>query len=131
MPNVTPIGTVFLHHQNTSGFFFDKYTNSLSRNIDHNGNICLLAVNSAKTFWLRSFLSGRFASAPGLRLYGTSGALREATSTELEQIADRVRPTRWLKGSRLLWSGFTHVRDLQFTSFRAVSYPKMTSHLWE
>jgi hypothetical protein len=129
-PSVTPIGTVFLR-DDMSGFFFDRYTSSLGRNIDVNGRICLLAVNSSRPFWLRSFLLGRFSSPPGVRLYGTAGPLRAATPDELSQIQRRVRPTMWLKGARLIWSSFTHVRDLEFTSFRPVTYPKMMEHLWQ
>ncbi len=130
VPTVTPIGTVFLGEY-PSGFFFDRYTSALGKNIDANGKICLLAVNSSKAFWLHSFLLGRFTEPPGVRLYGTAGPLREATSAELSQIAKRVRSTKWLKGSRLIWSSFTHVRNLRFTSFRPVTYPSMTEHLWQ
>lgn len=130
VPSVTPIGTVFLRDY-PSGFFFDRYTSVLGKNIDANGKVCLLAVNSGKAFWLRSFLLGRFVSPPGVRLYGTAGPLREASSAELDQIEKRVRPTRWLKGSRLIWSSFTHVRDIQFTSYRPVTYPAMMEHLWQ
>jgi hypothetical protein len=129
-PSVTPIGTVFLG-PNATGFFFDRYTSALGRNINANGKVCLLAVNSGKLFWLWSFLVGRFASPPGVRLYGTAGPLREATPAERAQIERQVRSARWLKGARLLWSSFTHVRDLQFTSFRPVNYPAMMERLWQ
>lgn len=129
-PTITPIGTVFLGSE-PSGFFFDRYTSDLGKNIDANGKICLLAVNSGKWFWLRSFLSGRFASPPGVRLYGTAGPLREATSDELSQIESRIRSSKWLKGTQLIWSSFTHVRDLEFTSFRPVTYPVMMERLWQ
>lgn len=131
LPTVTPIGTVFLHDF-PGGFFFDRYTSALARNVDASRNsICLMSVDSSKLFWLRSFLIGQFIAPPGVRLYGTAGSLREATPVEQSQIASRVRPTRWLKGSRLIWSSFTHVRDLQFTSFRPVTYPAMMENLWQ
>lgn len=129
-PTVTPIGTVFLGSK-PGGFFFDRYTSDLGKNINANGKICLLAVNSGKLFWLRSFLLGRFTSPPGVRLYGTAGPLRKATSEELGQIENRIRSAKWLKGTQLIWSSFTHVRDLEFTSFRPVSYPAMMEHLWQ
>ena len=130
MPTVAPIGTVFLG-SGPHGIFFDRYTSELSKNIDTNGKVCLLAVNSAKWFWLKSFLLGRFVSPPGVRLYGTAGPLREATRDELAKIEERVRSTKWLKGTQLIWSSFTHVRDLEFTSFRPVSYPAMMERLWQ
>lgn len=130
MPHVTPIGTVFLRDDQT-GFYFDQYTSALARNIDANPAVCLMAVNGSALFWLRSLLGGRFISPPGVRLYGTAGARRVATPEELERVHQRVRRTRWMKGSRLLWSNFTHVRDIRFTSFRPVSYPSMMEHLWK
>jgi hypothetical protein len=103
----------------------------LAQNIETNPNVCLMAVNARKTFWLKSFFIGRFLSPPGVRLYGTVGPLRPATPEEITQIKRRIRPTRWLKGSRLLWSNFTHVRDIQFTSFRPITYPAMMEGLWK
>ena len=129
-PTVTPIGAVFLG-AGPRGFFFDRYTSELGRNIDANGKVCLLAVHSGKWFWLRSFFSGRFTSPPGVRLYGTAGPLRAATPDELRQIEERVRSSTWLKGSQLIWSSFTHVRDLEFTSFRPVSSPVRMERLWQ
>lgn len=128
-PNITPVGTVFLRDDGT-GYYFDQYTSALAANLAHNPNICLMAVNTSRLFWLRSFAQGQFTSPPGLRLYGQVGPLRPATVGERQLIEARVRPTRWLKGSRLLWSDFTHVRDITFTSFRPVTYPKMMQGLW-
>lgn len=128
-PNVTPVGTVFLRDDQT-GFYFDQYTNVLAKNLETNPNICLMTVNTKPSFWFKSLFIGRFSSPPGVRLYGTVDALRPATKEELRQINQRVNPTHWLKGSRLLWSDFTHVRDIKFTSFRPVTYPVMMDGLW-
>jgi hypothetical protein len=129
MPNVTPIGTVFLR-DNLTGYYFDHYTSALAKNLDANPNLCVMAVNSGFWFWLRSFWRGHFISPPGVRIYGKAGPLRPATAEEIALIESRVRPTKFLKGSRILWSGFTHVRDIVFTSFRPVTYPKMVEGLW-
>ena len=129
MPNVTPIGTVFLR-DNMTGYYFDHYTIALTKNLDSNPNVCVMAVNAGRLFWFRSFLLGRFISPPGVRLYGKAHLRRPATAEEIQGIESRVRPTKWLKGSRLLWTNFTHVRDLEFTSFRPVSYPVMMQGLW-
>ena len=128
-PNITPVGTVFLR-DNLTGYYFDQYTSTLAENIERNPKICLMAVNTSRVFWLKSFWRGNFASPPGLRLYGEASSLRPATEQERKFIDARVRPTRWLKGSRLLWSDFTHVRDIRFTSFRPVTYPRMMDGLW-
>ena len=130
VPNVTPIGTVFLRDDH-SAYFFDTFTSKLAENIEHNQNICLMAVNTNTSFWLKSFFKGKFLSAPGVRLYGTVGQLREATAEEKAAIDKRIKPMNWLKGSKLIWSSFTHVRDIQFNNFRPVQYPKMMDHLWK
>ena len=127
--HVTPIGTVFLRGDGT-GFYFDAHTEALARNLDIDPRVCLMAVDARRWVWFRSFLQGRFAAPPGVRLNGTVSALRAATPDELQGIARRIRPTRWLKGNRLLWSSFTHVRDITFTSFRSVTYPRMVDGLW-
>jgi hypothetical protein len=130
VPNVTPIGTVFLN-STPGGFFFDRYTSALAAALSVNSGICLLAVDSRKTFWLRSLLLGRFHSPPGVRLYGTAGPLRRATDAELQRIEARVRSAKRSRGGRLLWSSFTDVRELTFSSFRPVSYPVMMEGLWQ
>ena len=129
-PNVTPVGTVFLR-DNPSGYYFDHYTSALARNLDANPNICVMAVNAGRLFWLRSLALGRFTSPPGVRLYGTVGALRPATANEIQQVQRRVRSTKWLKGNRLLWAQLTQVRDIAFTTFRPVTYPVMMNGLWQ
>ncbi|MDF3833652.1 pyridoxamine 5'-phosphate oxidase family protein [Cupriavidus basilensis] len=130
MPTVTPIGTVFPRADQTA-FFFDRYTSTLAANLAHSDRVCLMAVDSGKGFWFRSLLAGRFRQPPGVRLYGTVGPLRPATQAELQQIEARVKGSRWLKGTRMLWSSFTHVRDIRFTAFRPVAYPVMMDGLWE
>ncbi|MGW4241863.1 pyridoxamine 5'-phosphate oxidase family protein [Nocardia sp. NPDC004722] len=128
IPNITPVGTVFFRDDHTA-FYFDQYTSALASNLDTNPNVCLLAVDSGSWFWFRSLLVGRFSTHPGVRLYGTAGPRRPATEDELNQVRTRVRPMLALKGGRLLWSDFTHVRDLTFTTARPVRYPHMMSHL--
>ncbi|GAA6134451.1 hypothetical protein NBRC116188_12400 [Oceaniserpentilla sp. 4NH20-0058] len=130
IPNITPIGTVFLR-DDQSAYFFDSFTSQLASNVQHNPNVCLSAVNSSTMYWLKSFFKGRFSSAPGVRLYGTMGPLRAATQEELTAVAKRIKPKKLFKGSKLIWSDFTHVRDIKFTEFRPVQYPKMMEGLWE
>lgn len=127
-PNITPVGTVFFRDDRT-GFYFDQYTSALTRSLDSNPHVCLMAVDRGTWFWFRSLLVGRFSAIPGVRLYGTVGARRCATEAELEQVRRRVSPMRLLKGGRLLWSDFSHVRDITFTHARPVRYPVMMAHL--
>jgi uncharacterized protein len=129
MPNITPVGTVFLRDDQT-GYFFDHYAVSLGHNIDENPNICIMAVNSGAIFWAKALLFGRFSSPPGVRLYGKAGCKREATASEIALIEKRVKAAQLLKGGRLLWSGFSQVRDISFSHYRPVKYPVMMDSLW-
>ncbi|MEU6558904.1 pyridoxamine 5'-phosphate oxidase family protein [Nocardia nova] len=127
-PTITPIGTIFLRADRTA-FYFDQYTEALTRNLDADPRVCVMAVDSGSSFWFRSLLTGRFSAPPGIRMYGTAGPRRPATEAELAQVNRRVRALRILKGGKLLWSDFSQVRDLTFTDFRQVRYPVMMSHL--
>ncbi len=124
-PNISPIGSLFLHEQNFSGFFFDCYAESFEQNLKHNDRACIQAVNSSRLFWLKSLLQGRFQDYPGVRLYAKIGALRPAATHELAAIQRRIHPLAWTKGSQLIWSDFTHVREFSVQDFRWVKYPKM------
>jgi len=128
-PHITPVGTVFLRNDQ-SGYFFDHYAEALGKNIDQNPNVCIMAVNAGRFFWLRSLLKGRFVAPPGVRLYGKVGRMREATPEEIEKIEKRVKPSQWMKGARLLWSDFTHVRDIEFTNYKPITYPVMMDGMW-
>jgi len=129
VPHITPVGTVFLRNDQT-GYFFDHYAESLGKNIDLNPNVCIMAVNSGRLYWLRSLIKGRFVSPPGVRLYGKASAIRPASAEEIEKIESRVKPIQFLKGARTLWSGFTHVRDIEFTSYKPITYPVMMDGMW-
>lgn len=124
-PTSSPIGTLFLHEYKPTGFFFDRYCTSLKQNLPHSSKACIQAVNSSQSFWLKSLMSGKFSSYPGVRLYAEISELRPATEAELELVHRRIKLLRWTKGSRLIWSDFTHVRDFQAYSFKWVEYPKM------
>ena len=60
-----------------------------------------------------------------MRLYVEIGDLHLANAEELAQISRRIQSLKWTKGSQLIWSDFTHVRDFTVQSFRWVKYPKM------
>ena len=71
-PHVTPIGSLILREPG-HGVYFEEFPRQLSRNLQHNKEVCVLAVNSSRWFWIKSLFSGRFASPPAIRLYGTVG----------------------------------------------------------
>ena len=89
----------------------------------------ICAVNSSKVFWLSSFIKGQFNSHPGVRLYGELGDLRPATEQEKLKVNLRIQSLKWTKGSKLIWSDFTHVREFKVNNYRWIKYPNMMDHL--
>lgn len=128
MPNITPIGTVFLNKDGT-GFLFDSYTEKLAENLKYNNNVCLSAVNSGKTFWLSSLIKGKFSDYPGVRLYAKLGELRVATDEEKLRVNARIRSLKWTRGSQLIWADFTYVRAFKVDDYRWIKYPMMMDSL--
>ncbi|RGD92617.1 pyridoxamine 5'-phosphate oxidase family protein [Acinetobacter sp. SWAC57] len=113
IPNITPIGTVFLNDDGT-GFLFDAFSQQLAENLKQNKNVCISAVNSSKLFWLSSFIKGE---------------LRPATEDEKLRVNARIQSLKWTKGSKLIWSDFTYVREFNVNSYRWIKYPHMMDHL--
>jgi len=99
-PTNTPIGSLFLNADQT-GFYFEKFPTKLPKNAVENPNICILAVNSNRWFWLKALFKTKFDSAPGIKLYGTLGARRKATKIEISRLNKRIRVTKRLKGEHL------------------------------
>jgi len=127
-PHITPIGSILLNDPGR-GIFFDIFTSQLSQNLDRDPRLCVMAVDSGKSFWLSSLTRGRFTGPPALRLTATAGPRRQATPTEQQRWLRRVRPARRLKGHQLLWGNLTHVRDLTFHTPLPVHLGTMTEHL--
>lgn len=128
MPNITPIGTLFLDDQQQV-FFFDRYTLQLSENIETHPYVCISAVNSSRIFWLKALLKGQFSHYPGVRLYAHIGEKRRATDAEKDKIAQRIKLLSWTKGSQMIWSEFEYVRDIKILEYRWIEYPKMLDTL--
>ncbi|EAR00438.1 hypothetical protein [Maribacter sp. HTCC2170] len=127
-PTVTPVGTVFLNKDQT-GFYFEKFVSTLPKHATTNNNICILAVNSSKLFWLKSLFKGHFKTYPAFRLYGTLGKRREATETEMRALKRRMNLTRSLKGHKYLWNDMTMVREIHFNKGEKMNIGKMTRAL--
>jgi hypothetical protein len=128
VPTVTPIGSLFLNEDQT-GFYFEKFATKLNKNTKHNQNICVLAVNTRKWFWLSSLFKGHFADHPAIKLYGELGQKRDATPTEFRAFQRRVRSTRRLKGHQYLWTDMAQVREIRFTKAEKINLGKMTKNL--
>lgn len=129
VPHITPIGFMFLRDPHNA-YYFEQYSQTLPRNIETNNNVCLMTVNSGFMFWFTSLLKGRFASPPGVRLYGKAQARRKASADEIHALQQRIKSTRRFKGHRLLWQELQYVRDISLEGFEPVRYPVMMDHLW-
>jgi len=118
-PPVTPIGALFLRADQT-GFYFDEYPSKMPENLRRNPRVCILAVNADKLFWVRSLMDGKFSAPPAVRLMGTVGKLREATSEEIVAWQERIALAKGLKGYHLMWERMGRVRDIRFEAFKPV-----------
>ena len=125
-PNVIPIGSLILR-DDFSGFFFDIFTSAMADNLDNNGRVCLLALNTSKIFWFKAFLKGVFEKPSGIKLVGTVGEKRQATPEEKEAFLGKVKKLKRFKGFQILWGNLTYVRDITFTDYYSINTGAMTS----
>ena len=129
MPHVTPIGSLMLGdlvNGHGQACYFEKFTRALPSHAQNNQNVCILAVNSSKWFWLKSLIRGQFYQQPAVRLNAHFGPLRKATEQELFRWQKRVKVARFTQGHQLMWQAMSHVRELTVTSITPVKIGKMT-----
>ncbi|MCL1918944.1 MAG: pyridoxamine 5'-phosphate oxidase family protein [Peptococcaceae bacterium] len=124
-PNVTPIGSLVLR-DDFSGFFFDIFPTAMAENLEDNGQICLLLVNTSKLFWFQSFRKGVFKKPCGIKLAGTVGKKRKATPEEKEAFLGKLKIFKRFKGFQILWGDLTYVRDVTFTDYYPINTGAMT-----
>lgn len=124
-PTLTPIGSLFLNN-NQTGFYFEKFPTKLPLHAKSNPNICALAVNSSKWFWLKSIIKGKFKTNPGIKLFGTLGERRKATEKEISRLNRRMKSTKGLRGNIYLWKKMDYVRDITFTKVETINLGIMT-----
>jgi len=117
-PTITPIGSLFLNNDQT-GFYFEKFPSKLPLHAKVNNNVCILAVNSSRWFWLKSLLKGRFENYPALKLYGKLDEKREATEIESNRLEGRMRMTNKMD----------MVRELSFSRVEKINLKDMTKGL--
>jgi hypothetical protein len=129
-PHVAPIGALFLREDKT-GFYFDEFPVNMSKNMERNPRVCILAVNSDFAFWQKSLFAGRFVTPPAVRLMGSVGQKREGTEEEIAMWQNHVKAAQRTKGYELMWKNMRMVRDIHFDSFEPVSCGEMTQGLWE
>jgi len=123
-PTITPIGTLFLHEQGYSGFFFDAYSGVLEENLTANAKACIQAVNSSRFFWLKSLLKGEFQDYPGALICG-DWPIASSFGEESARVNAQIKALQWTKGNKKIWSDFTHVRDFKAHGYKWVQYPEM------
>jgi hypothetical protein len=127
-PTVTPIGSMFLN-DNQTGFYFEKFPSKLPKHANSNPNICILAVNSGRFFWIKSLFKGVFYDYPGIKLYGVLGQKRRATQKEINRLNRRMKVTNGLKGNTYLWKKMEYVREIKFIRAEKINIGKMTEKL--
>ncbi len=125
MPHVTPIGSLVFTEVG-KGFYFEQLPVKTPENIRHNSELCFMAVNSSKLYWLKFFFTGQFHSLPGIRLYGTAGKKRTATEQEKNLWQNKVKGFKKFKGYDVLWKDLIRGREVQFHSFEPVLCGKAT-----
>jgi hypothetical protein len=128
-PHVTPIGSLILGKPG-QGLYFEKFPRQLPQNLKTHKQVCVLAVNSSRWFWIKSLVRGRFSSPPAVRLHGTAGETREATEKELALWQERVKRVGFSKGHAIMWRSMSMVRDIEFTRMEPVQIGAMTRGLW-
>lgn len=128
-PHVTPIGSLILGKPGF-GFYFEEFTSHLPKNYQTNKQICVLAVNSSRWFWIKSLVMGRFSNPPAVRLHGVVGNLREASETEIKLWQKRVGRASFSKGYEMMWANMKTVREIEFTKIEPVHMGEMTRNAW-
>jgi len=129
-PHVTPIASLFLRDDKT-GFYLDEFPVNMSRNLELNPRVCIMAVNSDLKFSIKSFLAGKYEAPPAVRLMGSVGKKREGTAKEIAMWQNHVKLARGTKGYDVMWKNMRMVRDIYFDSFEPVLMGEMTQDLWK
>ena len=126
--HATPIASLVLN-DDCNGYFSDVFQGRMIENIKADQRVCILAVRMGFGFWLKALVSGRYDAWPGIRLYGTVGAPRQARPGEIERWRKRVNRFKRLKGYALLWKYVDRVRDIRFTHHAPLQMGAMTRQL--
>ncbi len=124
-PHVTPIGSLILDRPG-HGYYFERFTRQLPKNVELHREVCVLAVNSDRWYWFKSLLGGRFTTPPAVRLMGTVGEARMATEQEIARWQRHVRAVRFTRGHALLWRDMNRVREIRFHRIETLEIGAMT-----
>jgi uncharacterized protein len=129
-PHISPIASIHLRNDCT-GYYLERFPVRLPGNLEKDDRICVYAAKHNFGVMLKALASGHFAKPPAVRLYGRAGERRPVTDQELARWQKKVKLFRWSKGYEILWSKFTHARELYFDDFDPVDLGKMTDGLWQ
>lgn len=124
-PHVTPIGSLSLHPREQRGYWLEKFTTEMPRNLDTDDRIQILAAKRSLWFWARSLWQGKFVEPPAVRLTGSAGPRRPVTAEELRRFRKRVRFLKSLKGYDLLWAEMGAARDITIEKITPVRLGRM------
>lgn len=125
-PQVTPIGSIYLHETEPRGYFHPVFANRLRKALSPDQPFELLFVSASALQWLSGLVRGRFDRMVAVRLKGRAlGSRRAATPEEVARWHERVRAVRWTRGHDLLWKDVRFVQELRFDSLIPVRFGAM------
>jgi hypothetical protein len=122
-PQVTPIGSVYLHKTEPRGYYHPIFAARLMKTLTQDPRFELLFVDTGTLPWLTALVRGRFDRLVAARLKGHAvGPRRRATEQEVALWNRRVRPVRWTRGYDLLWKDVRFVQELSFDTLIPVRF---------
>lgn len=121
LPQITPIGTVFLN-DTMSGFYFEMYTKTLPQCAKTTKKISILGVNTGNFYWFKCLFKGKFYGPPAIKLYGELGRKRKATKNEMDRLNRRLGLGMKTKGYDVLWKDMTFIREFYIDSYKMVEF---------
>ena len=128
--HITPIGSLVLAEDDPAGYYIERYTAALPRNLARDARVCVYAERSGYLSMLWALLRGRFSRPIGVRLYGRAGPRRRFTDAERAQSLRRMRAVSWTRGYKRLFGQVTHARDLTFYGFEPIQTGELTRGHW-
>jgi hypothetical protein len=129
-PQITPIGSIYLHPTEPRGFYHPIFTSRLPKALAHDQRFELLFVDPSAGSWLKGLISGGFDHFIAARLKGRASApRRHATPEEAAHFRRRIRPVSWTRGYDLLWKDLRFVQELTFDSLVPVRFGAMRNGL--
>ncbi len=121
LPQITPIGTVFLNDDQT-GFYFEMYTTTLPDCAETTKRIAILGVNTSKWYWFKALFKGVFYGPPAVKLYGQLGQRRRATEVEMRRLERRLSSAKRMKGYDLLWKNMAFIREFSIDAYKMIEF---------